>query len=90
MKGIRLNTPYTKAYDGEGNLINEILFGYRSLGPNRRQRRIDSGISSSRPFSNKKGRQIVITKYGPFHFLKTEKIVRQGYKNTRLETKILN
>lgn len=80
------NMPYVKSYDANGDLINPILFKYRGFGPNRRERRMAEGKTSSRPFSNKKGIQLVVTKIGPYSFMKWEKkVIQQGETGTRLQ-----
>tara|TARA_R110000772_G_scaffold50518_4_gene116126 strand:+ start:653 stop:934 length:282 start_codon:yes stop_codon:yes gene_type:complete len=81
-----LNIPYVKAYDGAGDLINPILFNYKSDGANRKARRVAEGITSTRPFSNKKGIQIVVSKIGVYDFMRFEKkVIEQGDKGTRVQ-----
>ena len=79
------NTPYVKAHDASGDLINPILFKYAGLGPNRRERRKASGVTSTRPFSNKKGINLVVTQIGLYSFIRFEKKVIQQGSNTRLQ-----
>lgn len=75
------NIPYVKAYDASGELINPILFNYRGYGPNRRTRR---EALNKRPFSNKKGIQLVVVRTGPYRFLKLEKTLIEQGSGTRL------
>jgi hypothetical protein len=78
------NMPYVKSYDAQGELINPILFSYRGYEPNRKARRAESGKTSTRPFSNKKGIKLVVVRTGDYDFIKLEKkIIEQG-NGTRL------
>ena len=52
---------------------------------NRKERRLAEGKTSTRPFSNKKGIQLVVTKTGPTSFMKFEKKIIQQGKDTRLQ-----
>lgn len=80
------NIPYVKSYDAQGDLINPILFQYKGFGPNRKDRRLAEGKTSTRPFSNKKGMQLVVVKTGPYSFMRFEKkIIQQGETGTRLQ-----
>lgn len=81
---VEKNVPYVKSYDANGDLINPILFKYVGLGPNRKARRKAEGKTSTRPFSNKKGIQIVVTKIGPYAFMKWEKTLIQQGSGTRV------
>jgi len=84
IKGI--NVPYVKEYNDKGFLTNPILFNYESVGPNRKERRGADGISSTRPFSNKKGIQINIVQVGRYSFMKFEKkVIQQGDTGTRVQ-----
>jgi hypothetical protein len=82
-----MNIPYRRQYDAAGNLINPIgPEGYKNNFPNRRERRQQSGTRSTRPFSNKKGIQLVVTQFAPGKFTKFEKkIIKQGETGTRLQ-----
>ena len=84
MSELAKNVPYVKAYDASGELINPILFAYSGRGPNRQQRRKDSGKTSTRPFSNKKGIQLVVVQTGPTSFVKLEKTLIEQGSGTRL------
>lgn len=73
------NIPYVKAYDANGDLINPILFQYKGYGPNRKERRLSAGITSTRPFNNKKGLQLKVVQIGPYSFMKFGlKVIQQG------------
>jgi len=86
MSEVTTNTPYVKSYDANGDLINPILFKYGGYGPNRKARREASGITSTRPFNNKKGIKLVVSKIGPYRFMKFEKkVIKQGETGTRVQ-----
>lgn len=79
------NIPYVKKYDAQGVLINPIMSEYKNRHPNRKERRVADGTTSERPFSNKKGAMIVVTKIGPYKFMKFRKfLIQQGNNDTRV------
>lgn len=82
------NKPYRKAYDASGELINPLEGDYLSTGPNRRERRLEDGITSTRPFNNKKGIQLVTSLVGwgfKKKVIKFHKQVNQTQGGTRLQ-----
>jgi hypothetical protein len=72
----RVNIPYVKHYNEEGDLINPIANGksFINVLPNRKTRRFLSRAHKSK--NNKKGVRLVVTKIGPMEFFKT-KLVKQ-------------
>lgn len=81
-----VNTPYVKSYDAKGELINPILFQYKGYGPNRKERRLEGGKTSTRPFSNKKGIKLKIVRVSRYAFMKFEaKVIKQGKNDTRVQ-----
>ena len=71
------NRPYVKQYDAAGELLNPIDKAYLNTGPNRRERRMAEGKTSTRPFSNKKGPQIFVISLGHGVTRKVFKLIRK-------------
>ena len=58
------NRPYVKVFDAASELLNPIESSYPNTGPNRRERRLSNGSTSTRPYSNKRGPQIFTISLG--------------------------
>lgn len=71
------NRPYVKAYSAAGELLNPIKTEYLTTGPTRKERRLETGITSTRPFSNKKGVQLFIISLGQGAKRKVYKLIRK-------------
>lgn len=71
------NRPYKKVYDAAGELLNPIKGSYPNTGPNRKDRRLVSGLTSTRPFSNKKGPQIFTITLGAGLKKRVFKLIRK-------------
>ena len=69
-----MNKPYVKQFDNKGLLLNPIAGSYKSIGPNRKQRR---ELEANKPFiGNKKGISLVVVKIGALSFQKYKKMVQ--------------
>lgn len=58
------NRPYVKSFGPDGKLLNPIEKERLSTGPNRSERRLANGSTSTRKFSNKKGPQVLTVTLG--------------------------
>lgn len=58
------NRPYVKSFGPDGKLLNPIEKERLSTGPNRRERRLATGVTSTRKFSNKRGPQVFTVTLG--------------------------
>lgn len=76
-----MNTPYVK----EGGIKITKNKPYLSMYPNRRTRR---GLGQKRKFSNKKGIQLVVTKFFGYNFGKVEKQFQRFKGKTVVQYKV--